>query len=361
MKRRNKLSLKKRLGLKLYKQYKANETKAHQLKYLFWECTLRCNLSCLHCGSDCKVDSSVKDMPLTDFLKVIDEISPTVNPNKTMIVLTGGEPLVRKDIALCGKELYQRGFPWGMVTNGYLLNKQRFSELMQSGLRALTISLDGFEDEHDWFRNRKGSYRRAKQAIDRAAKEPDLEFDVVTCVNKKSISRLQDLKNELIKAGVKQWRLFTVFPIGRAKENDLLLLSNKQFRQLFDFIKATRKEGKISASYGCEGFLGNYEAEVRDNFFFCRAGISIGSVLADGSISACPSLRENFVQGNIYSDSFTDVWENKFQAMRDRSWTKTGPCANCEYYAYCEGNGLHLRDEKTGKLLFCHYEKITNE
>ena len=165
MKNRNKINIKKRIGLSLYKQYRKNETKQHELKYLFWECTLRCNLNCLHCGSDCMVDNSVKDMPISDFLKVIDEIKPTVNQNKTMIVLTGGEPLVRKDIEQCGIELYKRGFPWGIVTNGYLLSKQRLENLVNSGLRALTISLDGFEAEHDWFRGRKNSFNKAKEAL----------------------------------------------------------------------------------------------------------------------------------------------------------------------------------------------------
>ena len=123
---------------------------------------------------------------------------------------------------------------------------------------------------------------------------------------------------------------------------------DKQFVELFDFIKDTRKEGEINASYGCEGFLGKYEAEVRDEFFFCRAGISIGSVLADGSISACPNLRDNFIQGNIYKDNFVEIWNNKFQKMRDRSWTKTDKCNLCKYFDYCEGSGLHLRNDKTG-------------
>ncbi len=360
MKNRNKINIKKRIGLSLYKQYKKNETKQHELKYLFWECTLRCNLNCLHCGSDCMVDNLVKDMPIKDFLKVIDEIKPTVNQNKTMIVLTGGEPLVRKDIEQCGIELYKRGFPWGVVTNGYLLSKKRLESLVNSGLRALTISLDGFEEEHDWFRGRKNSFNKAKEAIKNAIKIESLKFDVVTCINQKSIQNLTQFKDELIKWGVKEWRLFTVFPIGRAKENNLLQLNDKQFVELFDFIKSTRKEELIKASYGCEGFLGNYESEVRDDFFFCRAGISIGSVLADGSISACPSLRDNFTQGNIYKNSFVETWNKKFQKMRDRSWTKTGICKTCKHFDYCEGNGLHLRNEKTGELLFCHYEKIQN-
>jgi len=162
----------------------------------------------------------------------------------------------------------------------------------------------------------------------------------------------------LINAGVKEWRIFTVLPIGRAMENKELQLSSKEFKALFEFIKQIRLENKIKLNYGCEGFLGSYEKEVRDNFFICRAGINIASVLADGSISACPNLRKNYIQGNIYQDNFKDIWQNGYSVYRDRSWTRTGVCADCESYKYCEGNGMHLRDEKTGELLFCHLKRI---
>jgi radical SAM protein with 4Fe4S-binding SPASM domain len=127
---------------------------------------------------------------------------------------------------------------------------------------------------------------------------------------------------------------------------------------MLEFIKQTRKEGRIRASFGCEGFLGDYELEVRDTPFFCRAGIHVGSVLVDGSISACPSLRADYIQGNIYRDDFWEVWNQRYQIMRDRSWTKTDVCVACKSYKYCQGNGLHLRDEKDGRLLCCHLEMI---
>ena len=354
----SKIPLKKRIALNLYKRYKKNAARLHSLNYIFWECTLRCNLNCLHCGSDCKKDALVKDMPISDFLGAIDQITEIVNPNETMIVFTGGETLVRKDIEQAGLELYKRGFPWGIVTNGMLLTEARLNNLLNSGLRAVTISLDGLESSHNWLRNNHISYKRAVEAIKLLPKTEDLKYDVVTCVNRKNYNELEEIRDLLISMGVKDWRVFTIFPIGRAKVNDFLQLSPAEFKGLFDFIKQTRKEDRIHLNYGCEGFLGSYEKEVRDNFFFCQAGIHIASVLADGSISACPNLRDNFIQGNIYRDNFADVWNNRYEKYRDRSWTKTGICTTCKDYDYCEGNGLHLREEKTGELLFCHLKRI---
>ncbi len=353
------MKLKEKLILSLYQQHKKNEIKLHELTYLFWECTLRCNFNCIHCGSDCSKDTVVSDMPIPDFLNVLDQIAPHVNTRKTMIVITGGEPLMRKDLEVCGREIYKRQFPWGMVTNGYGLTSERLESLMDAGLRSITISLDGFIPEtHDWFRNKSGSWERAINAISHVVRTPDLVYDVVTCVNKRNIAELEQMKNLFIHMGVTHWRLFTIFPKGRAKGNPLLQLSTEEFIHLMEFISHTRNEGKVRASYGCEGYLADYEFEVRDTPFFCHAGVNIGSVLANGDISACPSLRGDYIQGNIYKDDFWKVWNSKYQIMRDRRWTKTGKCATCKSYKYCQGNGLHLRDEKTGELLHCHLEMM---
>ena len=353
------MNIKKKIILSLFQQHKKNQRKLHELSYLFWECTLRCNLNCIHCGSDCSKETLSPDMPLDDFLKVLDSIAPHVNPNKTMVVLTGGEPFMRKDLERCGEEIYKRGFPWGMVTNGYGLTTERFNVLLKAGLRSITISIDGLNPEtHDWFRGKSGSWEKAIDAVERVVTEKDLMYDIVTCVNKRNIDDLEAIRDLFISKGVKRWRLFTVFPKGRAKDNPLLQLSKQDFVRLMEFIKQTRKEGIIKASYGCEGFLGDYELEVRDSPFFCQAGIHIGSVLVDGSISACPSLRADYIQGNIYTDDFMTVWNERYQNMRNRIWTRTGKCATCKSYKYCEGNGLHLRDENTGELLCCHMEMM---
>lgn len=354
----SRIPFRKKIALNLFRKYRINESKVHQLSYIFWECTLKCNLNCLHCGSDCSSISSIKDMPSADFISALDQISPIISPKTTTIVLTGGEPLLRKDIDEIGRQLYSRGFPWGLVTNGMLLDENKLKNLLNCGLRAITVSLDGMEESHNWLRKNRYSYANAMNAIRLLSKYPDLNYDVVTCVNSVNFNELDQIRNLLIQAGITDWRIFTISPIGRAKENVLLKLSPPRFRELFEFIKQTRKENRIKLNYGCEGFLGNYEGEVRDSFFQCKAGINIASVLADGSIAACPNLRGNFVQGNIYKDNFAQVWEEQYSRFRDKSWTKVGICAECDSYKYCEGNGMHLRNENSGELMFCHLELL---
>lgn len=296
-------------------------------------------------------------MPAEDFLKVIDSITPHVNPNEVNIVITGGEPLVRDDLEEIGLSLYRRGYSWGLVSNGLYLTAARLQRLMEAGLHTITISLDGFADDHNWMRGHPDSYSKAMEAIKRLVHERELVWDVVTCVNRLNYPYLDKLKDSLYSIGVRRWRLFTIFPVGRAAEHPEFQLTDEEFTGVMDFIKCVRKEKRMRVNYGCEGFLGNYEGEVRDYFFSCNAGISVGSVLADGSISACPSIRSNFSQGNIYKDDFMDVWENRFQLFRNREWMRKGACADCSFFRYCEGNGMHLRDS-SGELMFCHLKRL---
>ena len=97
--------------------------------------------------------------------------------------------------------------------------------------------------------------------------------------------------------------------------------------------------------------------DVRDPFYGCSAGVSTASVLADGSISGCPSIRADYYQGNIYRDRFMDVWENRFRPYRNRECARQGECAECQLFRYCEGNGMHLHGSD-GQLLVCHHRRI---
>ena len=352
------LSVRQRVGLELQRSLRHTNEQLHPLRSLFWEYTLRCNMSCRHCGSDCKVQPEVKDMPAEDFLRVIDSITPHVDPHKVFIIFTGGEALLRDDLEEVGLELYRREYPWGLVTNGYLLDEKRLNSLLASGMHSITVSLDGFEEQHNWIRRHPQSFEKATQAIKLLSQQQDLLWDVVTCVNPRSYGQLAEFKDYLVSIGVRRWRLFSIFPMGRAADDPELQLSNEQYRGILDFIKQSREQDpRISVSYSCEGFLGEYEQKVRDHFFYCRSGVEVASIRCDGGISGCTSVRSHMDQGNIYKDDFWEVWQNRFQVMRDRSWAKKGQCKDCKVWRYCEGSGLHLYDDN-GDLLTCHYHRL---
>lgn len=356
----SKLSLKRRIALEIVRHQRKTAENPYPLRTLFWESTHRCNVSCLHCGSDCKSMTDLPDMPVEDFLRALDTITPHVDPHKVLIVVSGGEPLMRADLEQVGRELYRREYPWGIVTNGFALTAERLQRLVDAGLHSVSVSLDGPAEAHNWLRGHPQSFDRAIGAIKAIAARDDLAWDVITCVNTRNIDTLPQFKEMLIAAGVKSWRLFTIYPMGRAAGQPDLFLDNRQYRQLMDFIADARRESRIHASYCCEGFLGEYEGQVRDYFYKCTAGISTASILVDGSISACASIRADYIQGNIYSDNFMDVWRNRFEKYRNRQWMKTGQCGNCKMWRYCEGNGMHLRDSD-GRLLRCNLHDLSQQ
>lgn len=326
--------------------------KNHPLRQLFWECTLRCNLACRHCGSDCRKMATVPDMPLADFLAVLDDVATITQPGRVMVNTVGGEPLVRPDIVECGREITNRGFLWGFVTNGVLLDEALLRQLLTAGLRTMAVSLDGLETEHNWLRG--NSFEGAMNAIGLLTRTRRFTWDVITCVNQRNFATLPRLKEYLIATGVKKWRIFTIFPQGRAKLNPELFLTPEQYVALMEFIARTRKAGEINLSYSCEGFLGDYEGEVRGHIFRCDAGTMTASVLANGDICGCMSIRSHYAQGNIYRDRFSDVWQNRFEQMRDRRWMKRDECASCKAWDWCAGGPFHLRGDD-GEMLHCNY------
>ncbi len=371
----------------LFRQFRKLETKVHELNYLFWECTQRCNLSCRHCGSDCFASSKDKDMPMEDFLKALDTIpNPThqhkplkhkpskrqkYNTERLIVVITGGEPLLRPDLVQIGEEITKRGYYWSIVSNGYLYTKETHHKLMQAGLKALTISLDGIGEDHNWMRGNPNSYQRTIEAIQVAASDRLLDFDVVSCINRRTINYLEDMYQLLLSLGVKKWRIFTIIPIGRAVDEPELHLTNQEMVKLMDFIQQKREllrkadiDSKqiMEVAFSCEGYLGKYEEKVRPVRFFCHAGINIASVLIDGRICACPNIdRDAFSQGNIYCDNLYEVWQNKFGAFRNRNWARKSICSECRQFKNCMGGGMHNWHGELAAPLSCHYHRTLTD
>lgn len=352
----------------VFLRYRNHQIKKHELNYLFWECTLRCNLNCLHCGSDCLKNSDQKDMPLEDFVAVLDDVKARNSAKKLTVCITGGEPLLRSDLEDAGKEIVKRGFNWGIVTNGLAFSTERFISLIKAGMTSMSFSLDGFEEQHNHLRQNKNSYERVMNAIRTVVKFQKANpgyfvFDVITCVHKGNLAILPELRDFLISEGVEKWRIFSIFPEGRAEKNDLSL-NREEYVQLMDFITETRqyktKDGKsIHLNYSCEGYLGKYELKARDYFFFCHGGINVGSVWTNGNVGACLSVRaKDFIQGNIYEEKFMDIWNNKFQNMRNKSWAKKGKCKKCKKWKDCLGNGMHLHHDMQSEVDRCNYELL---
>lgn len=340
-----------------------NRTRAffHPLEYFFWEATLNCPLECRHCGSDCRKSLSHHDLPKEKVLSVFRNVAQHYSPHTIMVGVTGGEPLARHDLFEILSEVHALGFPWGMVTNGWSVTPEVVEQCRRTGMRTVSVSVDGLQDRHDWLRHREGSFARAVQALRLfVAQKTISKVEVITCVHQGNIADLPILRDFLREIGVSGWRLLTIFPKGRAELHAGIVVNGPLLRELFAFIEETHHQHpNWDVSYSEEGFLGHpHEGLVRPHLFFCNAGISIGSLLADGSYGACPSLGREWTQGHVDDLPFAEAWEKRYRRFRQRSWRENRFCTSCDRWTDCRGSSLHLWDTKNHRPRICHLELL---
>ena len=347
----------------IYKTYKEECRKKHELRDLFWETTLTCNLKCKHCGSNAEGRKYEGELTTEEIKTAFKQIAGDMDASQILINVTGGEPLMRRDLfEVMEYATNELGFHWGMTSNGMLLNDENIEKLKKANMSTIAISIDGLEETHDEFRGVPGSYKIITGNIKKmmASKYFD-HVQVTTVFHKKNIDQLDELYDVMQDLGVDSWRIASMDPIGRATENDELLLDGNDLKKLLDFVKSKRKHGKLKVLYSCQGYLGlEYEREVRKNYFQCRAGISIASILYNGDLSVCPDVPRlpHLIQGNIRTDNFKDVWENKYQVYRDKNRTSCEECNKCKNWEYCLGGAFHTWNFEENKQNRCAYKMI---
>ena len=142
------------------------------------------------------------------------------------------------------------------------------------------------------------------------------------------------------------------------------MLNGKEIRQLLDFIKSKKNDKRLELTYGCPGFLGlDYEKEVRKHYFYCRTGINVASILYNGDLFVCPNVPriKRFIQGNIRTDNFKDVWDNKYREFRNKDRTKCEKCGKCEQWEYCLGGAFHTWNFTDNEQNKCTYNMINEK
>ena len=339
----------------------------HQLNYLFWETTLRCNLTCRHCGSRCSPNEIRDDELTTEEAKAcFKNIAKEFNAREITVAVTGGEPLLRKDLFEVMSLAADLGFWWGVVTNGTLVTKKLVTKMKKAKMATVSISLDGDAEAHAFLRGSTEFFDKGLNAVSLLRESGFLDrVQVTTVVHKKNVNLLAKMYDIFHGRGCQEWRLLMADPIGRMTdpENSGFILDGDGLKTLLEFVADKRENpGPMEVTFEESGFLGlDFEGRVRDYYFHCPAGIEIASILYDGAISACPSLPRTLVEGNIRTDDFATVWREKFRRYRDREGTRRkGPCESCMWWQYCEGGSLHLWDWEREEPRLCHYRLLND-
>ena len=332
---------------------------SHELRYLFFEVTRRCNIACRYCGSECSRKERENELTTQQWLSIIDQIAEDFDPRRVMVAVTGGEPLFREGIFDIFERLRDRGFPYGMVCNSTLLDADTARRLVRCGIRSISLSLDSIPEVNDAVRA-KGCSDAAVKAIGhlRAAGYRGI-LEALSTITKPCVAHLDEMQAWLAELGIFRWRVSPVIPIGRAAQCPDLLLSDDDLRTLLDFVRSKRRKpnDRMRVEFSEEGFLGeDYEGYVRPYLCQCRAGINIAGIRYDGKIGACPEISQFFDQGDILKERLSTVWNERFEDMRNRSWMRDlGPCKRCDKFSICRGGALHLYDDKSSATKRCFY------
>lgn len=345
----------KRSQLESLARHRESLRKTPNLRWLFFEITDRCNLSCRHCGSSCTAEGRL--LTTEDIDAVLKSVK-AAGVNRPTVCLTGGEPMLHPDFYKIAQCVRDSGFYWGMTTNATLIDDAAAEKLRQAGMSTVSVSLDGMEESHDALRQRKGAWRLALRGIE-SLQKAGFEPQVTTVIHRGNFGDLEPLYDLLSGMGVKNWRPINVEPIGRACESGDLLLSPKQLDALLSFIRGRRfdPDNSMEVTFGCSHYLGvEYERMVRDHYFLCGAGILTASVRSNGDICACLDIenRPELVQGNIRKDDFMEVWQDRFEAFRRDRTAGCEKCVACPERFICGGDSTHTWDFDKNEPLLCY-------
>ena len=344
----------KKTNLDLLADYQAKLCKEPKLHQLFLELTLRCNEFCFHCGSGCGRDLP-DGLPIEKYKEILDEVKANFGTN-LLIAVTGGEPLLYKDFFELVNYINKLGFKWGMTSNATLITKDVAKKLHDAGMYSISISIDGLPETHDRYRGFPRGYELAMRGVNNLIEENGTdEIMITTVVNHENISELPALFDIFDKVDIDTWRLTGIEPIGRALDHPEMLLTPEDNKRLMEFIK-DKREQKYPVTYSCCHFLGiDYEAEVRNWYFLCNAGVYVGGILVNGDVTACLDIphNEKTIQGNIYEDSFTDIWKNRFEIYRTPLSERNKECSECSVKKWCRGGAYHSYDYENEKPKVC--------
>ena len=344
-------------------------------KWIAWEITRRCNLRCVHCRSSSELEVQAHpDFTLAEAKRVLDDIRSYANP---VVVLSGGEPLLRPDvfeIAAYGTSL---GLRMCMATNGTLVTADTCHKIKESGIKMVSLSLDGASAEvHDNFRQQQGAFAGTMNAI-RLFNEQGIKFLVnssFTQRNKEEAPRLYELVKKL---GATAWYLFMIVPTGRGGEIMAELIPEAEYEQMLNWhYEMEKQEEELLVRPTCapqyyrlvlQRAKQEGERFKRRTLKFstggakgCLAGQLICLIDVDGNVLPCSYFPKS--AGNIRNQPFKEIWENSplFLELRNFKGYKDN-CGGCDYVNVCGGCRARAY-AMTGDYLagepFCSYRRI---
>jgi len=348
-----------------------------KLHLVAWEITRSCNLYCAHCRGSASPASYSGELTTDECFRLVDQILEVGRP---IIILTGGEPLVRSDVLQIAKYAVKKGLRVVMGTNGTLITEEMAWKLKGVPISRLGISLDFPTPElQDEFRGQTGAFAAVMSGIANAHKA-GIEVQINSTITKLNVNCLEELLALTLKVGAVAFHPFMLVPTGRGKGLESVELPPEQYEKTLNWIydkqlewgdklffkptdvphylRVVKQRQKKDERNDSKAAHGHHPANVITRG--CLAGTGFCFISYQGKLKGCGYL--DVEAGDIRNESFSEVWANSplFSQLRDLSNLK-GKCGVCEYKRICGGCRARAY-EATGDYLeaepYCIYEPV---
>jgi len=343
-----------------------------EAKWIAWETTRCCNLKCVHCRSSSELEiQGHPDFTFEQATHILDDISSYANP---VMVLSGGEPLLRPDIFDIARYGSDKGLRMCLATNGTLVNESTCKQIKTADIKMVSLSLDGARAEtHDDFRSQPGAFDCTLKAIELFNRNdiPFLVNSSFTIRNKDEIPEIFKLVKNL---GATAWYMFMIVPTGRGEDVMEELIPEQLYDEILEWhYQMEKKENEILMRPTCAPHYyrivrqkAKEKGEIfkRRNLNFstggskgCLAGQLICLIDVDGEVLPCSYFPKS--AGNINQVPFKKIWENSelFLKLRDFKSYKDN-CGRCEYVNVCGGcraRAYAITGDYLAQEPFCSY------
>jgi radical SAM protein with 4Fe4S-binding SPASM domain len=342
--------------------------KSYNILLLAINLTSRCNLACHHCYLDAGTlqQGSPNELTTPEVCELLNDIAQ--RSPETMIVLTGGEPLIRNDLEVLIKQGTQLGLAMVVGTNGMLLTDKRVQALKNVGILGVGISLDSLNPaHHDAFRGMQGSWDKTMLGIENCRRH-HLSFQLHFSVTENNADELPAMIDFARSSGARVFNVFFLVCTGRGQL--MSDISATRYEQILKYLIDAQAQNqdliirprcaphykRIAHQQQPESLLNQISGMEGDG---CIAGTHYCRITPTGGITACPYIPVEM--GNIRQRPFWDIWDNEFKELRTPQLR--GDCGDCEYQKLCGGcrarplaAGGHLMDADT----LCTYQPEGN-
>ena len=337
---------------------------AYYPQKVVWEITYKCNINCIHCGSDCT--SVEKEHQLTT-AECFDVIADLAQLGCELVILSGGEPMIRKDISAIATAVRRQGMRVAFISNGTLLNERNMKWLKAVRPEAFGMSLDaGTRELHDYIRGKEGVFDNLFEKT-KLLQDNGIHVSIVTTVHKLNFSELPKIRQLLMDNNIRLWQIQYGDFIGRMPKE--AMITEAQFLEMAKFILDTRENYKdyFDGVSGADGFgyMGELGTTLQGAWYGCFAGIRGLGLGSDGTVRGCLSLQmDEYKEDNVRNRSLVDIWNDKNSFAYNRHFDcsmLTGHCKDCVYAGVCKGGCVRAATVDGGRCdKYCLYHLEEN-